>query len=84
MTRQDAINRARTTLLTSMTRTLDTSDVLRAIAFFASDFGNYNTMSDLDNINKNIDSLIDRLNALKAIVNEDKQAIIDADADDNN
>ena len=79
MTKLEAINRAKSYLLLQMTRFLDTSRVADAIASFAADFQNYDTERDLNKINEDIDYLIDRLNSLKGIVNEEKQAILDAD-----
>lgn len=79
MTRQEAINRAKSSILTSMTRCLDNSNVQNAIAYFASDFCDFSTERDLDKINEEIDAVIGRLNMLKSIVNESREAIVETD-----
>lgn len=79
MTRQEAINRAKTSILLSMTRLLDSSNVSNAIASFAADNFNCECENNLDKINSEIDSMIKRLNMLKAVIDDDKQAILEAD-----
>lgn len=79
MTRQEAINRAKSSILLSMTRLLDSSNVSNAIASFAADNFNCDCENSLDNINAEINSMIKRLNMLKAVIEEDKQVILDAD-----
>lgn len=75
MTRQEAINRAKHSILISLARCLDSSNVTNAVAFFASDFCDFSTERDLAKINEEIDAVISRLNALKSIVTESKEAI---------
>lgn len=82
MTRQEAINYAKTSILLSMARLLDSSNVQNEIASFASDFFGASPERDLDRINNEIDSLIARLNTFKNLVNTEKQMILDADASD--
>ena len=82
MTRQEAINRAKHNILISLTRCLDTSNVTNAIAFFASDFCDFSTEHDLDRINEEVDAVIGRLNMLKSIVNESREAIVETDNTD--
>ena len=82
MTKLDVINRAKSYLLLQMTRFLYTDNVKDAIASFVSDFQNYSPERDLDEISKEIDSLIDRLQAFKNAVKEEQQAILNADDDD--
>ena len=79
MTKQEATNYAKTSILLSMARLLDTSDVQNAIAYFASDFSGECLERDLDRINDNLDSMIDKLNSLKNLVNTEKQLILNAD-----
>lgn len=79
MTRQEAINYAKTSILLSMTRLLDSSNVQNSIASFASDFFGDCPERDLDRINSGIDSLIDKLNTFKNLVNTEKQLILNAD-----
>ena len=79
MTKQEAINRAKSSILLSMTRLLDSSNVSNAIASFAADNFNCDCESCLDKINAEVDSMIKRLNMLKAVIEDDKQAIIKAD-----
>lgn len=81
MTKLDVINRAKSYLLLQMTRFLYTDNVKDAIASFVSDFQNYSPERDLDKISKEIDSLIDRLQAFKNAVKEEQQAILNADDD---
>lgn len=82
MTRQEAINRAKHSILISLTRCLDTSSVTNAVAFFASDFCDFSTERDLERINEEVDAVISRLNTLKAIVNESREAIAETDNND--
>lgn len=84
MTRQEAINHAKHSILISFTRCLDTSNVTNAIAFFASDFSDFSTERDLEGINEEIDAVISRLNMLKTIVNESRGAIAETGNDADN
>lgn len=79
MTRQEAINYAKTSILLSMTRLLDTSNVSNSVASFASDFFGESPERDLDRINNDLDSMIDKLNTFKNLVNTEKQLILNAD-----
>lgn len=81
MTKQEATNYAKTSILLSMARLLDSSNVQNAIASFASDFFGACPERDLDRINNELDSLIDKLNTFKNLVNTEKQLIINADYD---
>ena len=81
MTKQESINYAKSSILLSMARLLDSSNVQNAIASFASDLFGANPERDLDRINNEIDSLIAKLNTFKNLVNNEKQMILDADAD---
>ena len=81
MTKQEATNYAKTSILLSMTRLLDSSNVQNAITSFATDFFGTSPERDLDRINNEIDSLIVKLNTFKNLVNTEKQMILDADAE---
>lgn len=79
MTKQEATNYAKTSILLSTVRFLDTSNVQNSIASFASDFFGACPERDLDRINNELDSLIDKLNTFKNLVKTEKQLIINAD-----
>ena len=83
MTKQEATNYAKTSILLSMARLLDSSNVQNAIASFVSDFFGASPERDLDQINNELDSLIHKLNTFKSLVNTEKQMILDATDDAN-
>ena len=79
MTKQETIQRAKSSILRFMTRYLDSSNVSNSVVFFAADEFNPSTERHLDKINIEIASLISRLKSFKTIVEEHKQKILDAD-----
>lgn len=78
MTRQEAIQRAKSNIILNMARLLDTSNVTNSVANFVAD-GDYEPASDCNKIKSEIDSMIKRLEMMKALVEESKQGIIDAE-----
>ena len=78
MTRQEAIQRAKSDIILSMARFLDTSNVTNSVANFVA-VGDYEPARDLNKIKSEIDSLIKRLETMKALVEESKQGIIETE-----
>ena len=78
MTRQEAIQRAKSNIILNMARFLDTSNVTNSVANFVTD-GDYSPALDCNRIKREIDSLIKRLETMKALVEDSKQGIIEAD-----
>lgn len=78
MTRQEAIQRAKSNIILNMARFLDTSNVTNSVANFVAD-GDYAPARDCNQIKNEIDSLIKRLEMMKALVEDGKQGIIDAE-----
>ena len=78
MTRQEAIQRAKSDIILNMARLLDTSNVTNSVANFVAN-GDYEPERDCNKIKSEIDSLIKRLETMKALVEESKQDIIDAE-----
>ena len=78
MTKQEAIQRAKSDIILSMARFLDTSNVTNSVANFVA-VGDYEPARDLNKIKSEIDSLIKRLEMMKALVEDSKQGIIEAD-----
>lgn len=79
MTRQEAIQRAKSNIVLNMTRFLDTSNVTNSVANFVADNIDYAPARDCNKIKSEIDSLIKRLEMFKALVEDGKQGIIDAE-----
>ena len=78
MTRQEAIQCAKSDIILNMARLLDTSNVTNSVANFVAN-GDYAPERDCNKIKSEIDSLIKRLETMKALVEESKQGIIDAE-----
>ena len=78
MTRQEAIQCAKSDIILNMARLLDTSNVTNSVANFVAN-GDYAPARDCNKIKSEIDSLIKRLEMMKALVEESKQGIIDAE-----
>ena len=78
MTRQEAIQYAKSNIILNMARFLDTSNVTNSVANFVAN-GEYAPERDCNKVNSEIDSLIKRLEMMKALVEENKQRIIDAE-----
>ena len=78
MTRQEAIQRAKSDIILNMARFLDTSNVTNSVANFVA-VGDYAPARDLNRIKSEIDSLIKRLETMKALVEESKQGIIETE-----
>lgn len=79
MTRQEAIQRAKTNIILNMARLLDTSNVTNSVANFVANNIDYAPARDCNKIKSEIDSLIKRLEMMKALVEDSKQGIIEAD-----
>ena len=79
MTRQDAFQRAKSSMLIAMSDNLKTDNVSNAILAFGAEMFDINTAERLDRINVEIDSLINRLNYLKVNVENAKQFLRDAE-----
>lgn len=79
MTREEAIQRAKSNIILNMARLLDTSNVTNSVANFVADNTDYAPLRDCGKITGEINSLIKRLEMMKALVEESKQGIIDAD-----
>ena len=78
MTRQEAIQRAKSNIILNMSRFLDTSNVTNSVANFVAN-DDYSPARDCNKIKSEIDSLIKRLEMMKALVEESKQGIIEAE-----
>ena len=78
MTRQEAIQCAKSNIILNMARLLDTSNVTNSVANFVA-VGDYAPARDCNRIKSEIDSLIKRLETMKALVEESKQGIIEAE-----
>ena len=78
MTRQEAIQRAKSNIILNMARLLDTSNVTNSVAKFVVEC-DYAPARDCNHIKSEIDSLIKRLEMMKALVEESKQGIIEAE-----
>ena len=78
MKRQDAIKRAKSNIILNMSRFLDSSNVTNSVANFVAN-DDYEPERDCDKINDEIDSLISRLEMMKALVGSAKQFIRDAE-----
>lgn len=78
MTRQEAIQRAKSNIILNMTRLLDTSNVTNSVANFVADNFDDKPVRDCNKIENEIDSLIKRLETMKALVEDSKLDIIDA------
>lgn len=78
MTRQEAIQRAKSNIILNMSRFLDTSNVTNSVANFVVE-ADYAPARDCNRIKSEIDSLIKRLETFKALVEEGKQGIIEAE-----
>ena len=79
MTRQEAIQRAKSNIILNMAHFLDTSNVTNSVANFVANNIDYAPASDCDKIKSEIDSLIKRLETMKALVEESKQGIIESE-----
>ena len=79
MTREEAIQRAKSNIILNMTRLLDTSNVTNSVANFVANDIDYEPARDCNKIKSEIDSLIKRLEMMKALVEDSKQGIIEAD-----
>lgn len=78
MTRQEAIQYAKSNIILNMARFLDTSNVTNSVANFVAN-GDYAPARDCNKIKSEVDSLIKRLEMMKALVEENKQRIIEAE-----
>ena len=78
MTRQEAIQYAKSNIILNMARLLDTSNVTNSVANLVAN-GDYAPARDCNRIKSEIDSLIKRLEMMKALVEENKQRIIEAE-----
>ena len=78
MTRQEAIQYAKSNIILNMARLLDTSNVTNSVANFVAN-GDYSPARDCNHIKSEIDSLIKRLEMMKALVEENKQRIVEAE-----
>ena len=78
MTRQEAIQCAKSDIILNMERLLDTSNVTNSVAKFVAD-GDYGPARNCNRIKREIDSLIKRLETMKALVEDSKQGIIEAE-----
>ena len=78
MTKQEAIQYAKSNIILNMARLLDTSNVTNSVANFVAN-GDYAPSRDCNNIKSEIDSLIKRLEMMKALVEENKQRITEAE-----
>lgn len=78
MTRQEAIQRAKSNIILNMARLLDTSNVTNSVANFVADNFDCKPVLDCNKIENEIDSLIKRLETMKALVEDSKLDIIDA------
>lgn len=79
MTKQEAFQQAKFIMLTAMVNNLSTDNVSNAIVNFGAQRCEFNTIGDLERIDGEIDSLIKRLNCLKANVESAKQFVRDAE-----
>ena len=79
MTKQEAFQQAKFIMLTAMVNNLRTDNVSNEIIFFGAEQCDINTIEKLERIDGEIDSLIKRLNCLKANVENAKQVIRDAE-----
>ena len=79
MTRQEAIQRAKSNIILNMARFLDTSNVTNSVANFVANNVDYAPARDCNKIKSEIDSLIKRLEMMKALVEESKECIIEAE-----
>ena len=79
MTRQEAIQRAKSNIILNMSRFLETSNVTNSVANMVANTFDCNVESDCDKINAEINSLIKRLEMMKALVEDSKQGIIEAE-----
>ena len=79
MTRQEAIQRAKSNIILNMARFLDTSNVTNSVANFVANNIDYAPERDCDKINDELDSMIKRLEMMKALVKESKECIIEAE-----
>lgn len=79
MTKQEAIQRAKSNIILNMARLLDTSNVTNSVANFVANNIDYAPEHDCDKINDELDSMIKRLEMMKALVEDSKQGIINAD-----
>ena len=79
MTRQEAIQRAKSNIILNMAHFLDTSNVTNSVANFVANNIDYAPARDCNKIKNEIDSLIKRLEMMKALVEDSKQGIIEAD-----
>ena len=78
MTKQEAIQRAKSNIILNMARLLDTTNVTNSVANFVA-VGDYDPARDCGKITGEINSLIKRLEMMKALVEESKQGIVEAD-----
>lgn len=79
MTRQEAIQRAKSNIILNMARLLDTSNVINSVANFVADNTDYAPLRDSGKITGEINALIKRLETMKALVEDCKNGIIEAD-----
>lgn len=79
MTKQEAFQQAKSIVLTAMSQNLRTDNVSNQILFFGAEKFDIDTIGKLERIDGEIDSLIKRLNCLKANVESAKQVIRDAE-----
>ena len=79
MTKQEAIQRAKSNIVLNMARFLDTSNVTNSVANFVANSIDYAPVRDCGKITGEINSLIKRLEMMKALVEESKECIINAD-----
>ena len=78
MTRQEAIQRAKSNIILNMARSLDTSNVTNSVSNWVND-GDYAPARDCNRIKSEIDSLIKRLEMFKTLVEESKEGIIESE-----
>ena len=78
MTKQEAIQYAKSNIILNMASTLDTSNATNSVANFVAN-GDYAPSRDRNNIKSEIDSLIKRLEMMKVLVEENKQRITEAE-----
>lgn len=78
MTRQEAIQQAKTYILLDATKFLNTSEIMKCVVSMATDYDPVPERA-CDYINEEIDLFIKGLQILKQTVEEGKQEIIDAD-----
>lgn len=79
MTRQEAIQRAKSNIILNMARLLDTSNVTNSVANFVANDIDYGTLRDCGKITGEINAVIKRLEMMKALVEDCKNGIIEAD-----